>query len=91
MAGVSLKELANRSVALDFDIGGQVRHARGIGFYEWVEGVGFALRIHVEDAAGDFDVILGENRFSGTAVPDTESGCDFHICLHAGDLCLHAT
>jgi len=90
MAGISLKKLANRTVALDFDIGGQQRHARGVGIYEWVEGVGFALRIHVEDAAGDFELILSEDRWSGTAVPDTESGCDFRICLQAGDLCLHA-
>jgi hypothetical protein len=89
MAGISLEKLANRTIALEFEIGAQHRSARGLGSYEWVEGVGYVLRIHVADPSGDFDLILSQDRWSGTIVPDTESGCDYRIRLHASDLCLH--
>jgi hypothetical protein len=87
MHALTLRNLADHTIAIDLTINGREVHLRGVGIYQEVEGVGPALTIHVPDPDGDIDFVLKEGRFNGPIVEDKETGCDFRISLQASDLC----
>jgi hypothetical protein len=86
MPAFTLHHLAEHTVAIDMVINGRAVRLCGQGELTEIAGVGSAVKIHVPDPAGDFDVVLHEARFKGLIVEDKESGCDFRISLQASDL-----
>jgi hypothetical protein len=86
MPALTLQNLAERSIAIDVIINGRQMRLRGTGELAEMSGIGPVLKIHVPDPAGDFDVVLSQERFKGPIVEDKESGCDFRISLQASDL-----
>jgi hypothetical protein len=86
MPGFTLRNLAERWIAIDLNINGRPIRLRGRGELAENSDVGSILKIHVPDEDGDFDVILHESRFAGSIVEVTGSDCDFRIALQASDL-----
>jgi hypothetical protein len=86
MPTFTLKNLAERTIAIDLVIHGRGVRLRGKGELAEMTGIGEVLKIHIPDSAGDFDIILSQDRFKGPIVEDKESGCDFRISLQASDL-----
>jgi hypothetical protein len=86
MPAVTLQNLAERSIAIDLTINGSQVRLRGTGELAEMTGIGPVLKIHIPDPAGEFDVILSQDRFKGPIVEDKESGCEYRISLQASDL-----
>jgi hypothetical protein len=90
MPTTDFRELNNCSIAIELDLNGRPRVLRGVAVYEQLPGTVSVLRIRVSDPAGDFELILDEDRFDGEILQDKQSDCEFRIPLAAGNSCLHA-
>jgi hypothetical protein len=92
MPTTDFRELSNSTIAIELDLNGRSRVLRGVAVYEQLPGTVAVLRIRVSDPAGDFELILDEDRFDGQILrnQDKQSDCDFRISLRASNLCLHA-
>ena len=86
MPAFSLENLAERTIAIDLVIHGRGVRLRGKGELAEIAGIGPVLKVHIPDPAGEFDIILSQERFKGPIVEDKESGCDYRISLQASDL-----
>jgi hypothetical protein len=78
--------LDKHTVVVEMDINGRQVHLTGVAAYARVSDLGAVLKIHVADPAGDFDLILREDRWKGKIEEDRQSGCHFRISLSASDL-----
>ena len=78
---MELEQANNRTVAIDLDLNGRRVSLKGHAIYEADPALGFVLRILVSDSAGNFELVLDQNRWSGTLIPDAETGCDFRVAL----------
>jgi hypothetical protein len=85
---MDLALLTNRTIAIEVEINGRQVTLRGVAAFETLSNVGPALRIHVLDPAGEFDVILQQGRWNGPILADRTSGCDYRIALQASELCV---
>ena len=90
MPTTDFRELSNCTIAIELDVNGQHRVLRGVAVHEQLPGTVSVLRIRVSDPAGDFELILDEDRFDGEILRDKQSDCEFRISLGAANLCLHA-
>jgi hypothetical protein len=86
----SFEKLHNRRIAIEMDSGESSVRFSGTASYEPASELGPVLKIHVIDPAGDFDLILSEERWTGRIVEEQRSGCDFCITLTISDLCPHS-
>ena len=89
MSTSSLAKLDNQTVAVDLDVRGRRVELIGIAAYEKDSELGPTLRIHVEDPAGEFDLVLREDRWKGRVEESRQAGCHFRISLTASDLVSH--
>jgi len=78
--------LDKQTIAVEMDIKGRHVHLSGVAEYDRLSDLGAVLKIHVADAAGDFELVLREDRWKGKIEEDRQSGCHFRICLAASDL-----
>ena len=69
------------TIAAQFSIAGQQRLVRGRGRYEANSDLGSVLRIHVDDPAGDFELLLLESQWAGQFEDGAALGCDFLVDL----------
>jgi hypothetical protein len=87
MSKSRLAPLHQRKIAVDLEIHGRQVHFTGTATYDRDPQLGPILKIQVPDPAGEFDLILREDRFQGPIAKATEPGCDYHISLTGADLC----
>jgi hypothetical protein len=85
---MNLERLHCRTIAVELDANGRQSVVRGVGIYEQYPASGSVLRILVSDPAGDFELILDENRWHGLILEGHHPGCDHSISLRADGLCL---
>jgi hypothetical protein len=89
MANSSFERLDKCRLAIEMDVGGRIVQFCGTAVYKRHSELGPVLKIHVADPAGEFDVMLSEDRWKGKIEQDHRSGCDFRISLTTSDLCPH--
>jgi len=80
---MKLEQTNERTVAVEMDINGRRTLVKGRALYEEQPGLGYVLRIVVNDPAGEFELILDEARWNGEIAPDVDSGCDYRIELRS--------
>jgi len=81
MAHPTLRDLDQRTVAVEMQIGSRQTVVQGLARYDAAEGSAPALHICVNDGAGNFEIRLEESLFRGTVDSGKKFGCDFHIDL----------
>jgi hypothetical protein len=87
MATSRLAKLDKHTIVVEAEIGGRRVELHGTATYEAASDLGAILRIHVADPAGEFDVILQEDRWHGDIRPPHHISSDYRISLTAADLC----
>jgi hypothetical protein len=87
MSKPNLQHLHQTRIAVDMEVSGRQVHVTGVATYERDFQLGPVLKIHIPDPAGDFDLVLREDRWNGQVVKATVPGCDYRISLTAADLC----
>jgi hypothetical protein len=87
MSTTRLEKLDQQTIVVDVEVSGRHVELRGTAKYEPQSDLGAVLKIHVADPAGEFDVILHENRWQGRIVPPHHLSSDYRISLTAADLC----
>jgi hypothetical protein len=90
MAASSFERLHQRRIAIEMDSGESSVRFCGTATYEPLSEIGPILRIQVADPAGDFDLILSEENWTGKIEKEPGSGCDFCITLTVSNLCPHS-
>jgi hypothetical protein len=79
---LSLARLDSCRVAVHIVIQGREQFVRGLAAYEADQDLGNALRVHVSDPHGDFEVVVAESCWDGKILPGQAVGCDYLIRLH---------
>jgi hypothetical protein len=82
-----LQKFDQHSIIVEVEISGRHVELRGMATYEPQSELGAVLKIHVADPAGEFDVILHEDRWQGKIVPPHHLSSDYRISLTTADLC----
>jgi hypothetical protein len=65
MSTSAFAKLDKQVIAVDLEISGRRVELTGLAAYETHRDIGPALRVHVDDAAGEFDLILREDCWKG--------------------------
>lgn len=89
MSSSRFEKLDNQKIVVDLEISGRRVELTGLAAYEKDSELGAALRIHVADPAGEFDLLLREDRWKGKIEELRRSACHFRISLSASDLISH--
>jgi len=77
--------LDKQAIAVQMEVNGRPVQMRGVAAYDQFPEIGAVLKIHVDDSAGDFDLILCEDGWQGKIEEVHQSGCRFRISLTACD------
>jgi hypothetical protein len=89
MQDFDLSQLDQRTIAVELCIASRKRLLKGIGQYDSYGALGPSLRIGIQDAAGDFDIVLKQNEWNGRIRTGEQFRCDFALQLDAACLCTH--
>lgn len=82
-----LRQLDQRTVALEISIASRTRVVTGVGKYEAAGEFGPALRVRVQEPAGSFEIVLKEREWNGQVRTGEEFSCDFALRLDASCVC----
>jgi len=82
----AFEKLDKQAIALDLEISGRRVELTGVAAYEKQSNLGPTLRIHVDDPAGEFDLILREDCWNGKIEEVHQAGCRYRISLTPSDL-----
>ena len=89
MQDYDLRQLDQRTIALEVSIANRKRILKGIGRFEMRGEFGPSLRVGVKDPTGDFEVVLKQDQWNGRIHTGEEFDCDFAVQLDASCLCAH--
>jgi hypothetical protein len=84
-----LRQLDQRTIALEVSIANRKCILKGTGRYEPRGEFGASLRVGVKDPTGNFEVVLKESQWNGRIHTGEEFDCDFAVQLDASCLCAH--
>ena len=77
---MNLSQYHEKQMAVVFTVQGKPRVVKGRAQFGQVPGIGNVLRIKVEeDESGQPEIVLAEQKWSGSIDPDTQYGCDFVV------------
>jgi hypothetical protein len=82
-----LRQLNNRTVAVELTILNRRTILRGMGRFEADGEFGPALHVAVSDASGEYEFIVKEQEWDGRIQPGERFECDFALQLDASCLC----
>jgi hypothetical protein len=89
MQDYELRQLDERTIALEVSIANRKCVLKGIGHFEPRGEFGASLRVGIEDPTGNFEVVLKENQWNGRIHTGEQFDCDFAVELDASCLCAH--
>ena len=89
MQDFGLSQLDQRTIAVELCIANRKQLLKGIGQYDSQGELGPSLHIGIQDAAGDFEIVLKENEWNGRIRTGEQFRCDFALQLDAAYLCAH--
>ncbi|WP_425617570.1 hypothetical protein NA78x_001251 [Anatilimnocola sp. NA78] len=78
---IDLQRLDNRPVRVDMLFRDHGEVLRGQGCFQHDPSLGDVLGITIADPAGDFELLLQADAWSGEVVDDESGLADFRICL----------
>jgi hypothetical protein len=81
MQDFNLRQLDQRTIAVELTVQGQKGIFKGLGEFESDGKVGPALRIKVAHPLGDFEVLLKESQWDGQIESGEQFGCDFALSM----------
>ena len=80
---ILLEQLDQKTVAVELDIGGELRVLRGAGNFVHEPPLGDCLRIVSGDPDDPFEILLRKSEWAGTIAVDERHGCDYRIRLNS--------
>jgi hypothetical protein len=83
MADFTLKQLDNRTIAIELSIQNRRTVFRGRGRFQPAGEFGPVLRVGISDPAGDFEILLKEREWDGRIESGERFDCDFAVQLDA--------
>jgi hypothetical protein len=89
MQDYDLRQLDQRTIALEVSIANRKCVLKGVGRFEPKGEFGASLRVGVKDPTGNFEVVLKENQWNGKIHTGEEFDCDFAVQLDASCLAAH--
>lgn len=89
MQDYELRQLDQRTIALEVSIASRRCILKGTGRFEPRGEFGPSLRVDVKDPTGNFEVVLKQDEWTGRIHTGEEFGCDFAVQLDASCLCTH--
>ncbi len=87
MQDYDLRQLDQRTIALEISIASRTRVLKGVGKFEVGGEFGPSLRVGVKDPAGYFEIVLKEREWNGQITTGEQFSCDFALRLDASCLC----
>ena len=84
-----LRQLDQRTIALEVSFGTRKCVLKGVGRYESRGEFGPSLRVGIQDPSGNFEIILKESQWNGRVTTGENLDCDFKVQLDASCLCDH--
>jgi hypothetical protein len=84
-----LKQLDNRTVAVELAVNGRSKVCRGRAWFEDDPDLGPVLGVKVADPAGDFEFLIEAATWSGQIFPDASGWADYRLCLASECSCLN--
>jgi hypothetical protein len=81
MQDFNLRQLDQRTIAIELTVQGQKGMLNGIGQFDANWKVGPALRVKVSHPAGDFEIVLKESQWNGRIESGEQFGCDFAVYM----------
>ena len=82
-----LRQLDQRTIALEVSIASRKCILKGTGQYEPRGEFGPTLRVGIQDPSGNFEIILKESQWNGRITTGEQFDCDFAVQLDANCLC----
>jgi hypothetical protein len=87
MQDYNLRQLDQRTIALEVQIANRRCVLKGVGQFEPRGELGALLRVGVEDPSGNFEVVLLEKQWNGRIHTGEAFDCDFAVQLDSSCLC----
>jgi len=87
MQDYKLRQLHQRTIALEMSIANRKCVVKGIGQFDAQGELGPALRVGISDPSGNFEILLKESQWNGRIQTGEHFSCDFAVQLDATCVC----